>query len=139
MQSSTFAEGWAHYAEEMVLEVGFRAEDPRYAIGMACEALLRVTRLECAIGLHTAAMSLAEATALFESQAFLDGPAARAEAERGLYDPTYGRYTWGKLEILALREEARAAWGEGFSLQRFHAALMDLGCPPLGVLRSILA
>ena len=139
VQSSTFAEGWAHYAEEMVLEVGFRADDPRYAVGMAVEALLRVTRLECAIGLHTGAMSLADATALFESQAFLEGPAARAEAERGLWDPSYGRYTWGKLEILALRQEARAAWGESFSLPRFHAALMELGCPPLGVMRSILA
>ena len=139
VQSSTFAEGWAHYAEEMVLEVGFRADDPRYAVGMAVEALLRVTRLECAIGLHTGAMSLADATALFESQAFLEGPAARAEAERGLWDPSYGRYTWGKLEILALRQEARAAWGESFSLPRFHTALMDLGCPPLGVMRSILA
>ena len=139
VQSSTFAEGWAHYAEEMVLEVGFRADDPRYAVGMAVEALLRVTRLECAIGLHTGAMSLADATALFESQAFLEGPAARAEAERGLWDPSYGRYTWGKLEILALRQEARAAWGESFSLPRFHAALMVLGCPPLGVMRSILA
>jgi uncharacterized protein (DUF885 family) len=139
VQSSTFAEGWAHYAEEMVGEVGFRADDPRYAIGMACEALTRVTRLECAIGLHTGAMTLADATALFESQAFLEGPAARAEAERGLFDPSYGRYTWGKLEILALREEARASWGGSFSLPRFHAALMDLGCPPLGVMGSILA
>jgi uncharacterized protein (DUF885 family) len=84
-------------------------------------------------------MSLADATALFESQAFLEGPAARSEAERGLWDPSYGRYTWGKLEILALREEARAAWGDTFSLPRFHAALMELGCPPLGVMRSILA
>ena len=139
VQSETFMEGWAHYAEEMVLEVGFRADDPRYAIGMACEALLRVTRLECAVGLHTGAMSLADATALLESQAFLAGPAARAEAERGLYDPTYGRYTWGKLEILALREEARNAWGAEFSLPRFHAALMELGCPPVGLMRTILA
>jgi len=139
VQSSTFAEGWAHYAEEMVREVGFRADDPRYAVGMAVEALLRVTRLECAIGLHTGVMTLGDATALFESQAFLEGPAARAEAERGLWDPSYGRYTWGKLEILGLREEARTAWGEGFSLPRFHAALMELGCPPLGVMRSILA
>ena len=139
VQGATFAEGWAHYAEEMVLEVGFRADDPRYAIGMACEALLRVTRLECAVGLHTGAMTLADATAHFERQAFLAGPAARSEAERGLFDPSYGRYTWGKLEILALREEARDAWGDGFTLPRFHAALMDLGSPPLGVLRAALA
>lgn len=137
--SAAFVEGWAHYAEEMVTEVGFRADDPRYAIGMACEALLRITRLECAVGLHTGSMSLADATARFESQAYLAGPAARAEAERGLYDPSYGRYAWGKLEILALRERARAAWGAQFSLPRFHAALMQLGCPPLGLIGAILS
>jgi len=50
--------------------------------------------------------------------------------------PTYGRYTWGKLEIMALRERARKEWGPAFSLRRFHAAMLDLGSPPLGLLGS---
>ena len=29
--------------------------------------------------------------------------------------------------IMDLRERARKDWGAGFSLRRFHAALMDLG------------
>ena len=45
-----FTEGWAHYAEEMVFDEGFHADDPRYAIGMCLEALCRLTRLTCAIG-----------------------------------------------------------------------------------------
>ncbi|HXL20727.1 MAG TPA: DUF885 family protein, partial [Streptosporangiaceae bacterium] len=59
-------------------------------------------------------------------------------ARRATFDPTYGRYTWGKLEIMALRERARAAWGSGFSLQRFHSALLELGSPPLGLLDTAL-
>ena len=55
-------------------------------------------------------------------------------ARRATFDPTYGRYTWGKLEILKLRERARKDWGAGFTLQRFHKALLDLGSPPLGLL-----
>jgi hypothetical protein len=134
MLGMTFAEGWAHYIEEVVAEVGFRADDPRYLIGVAQEALVRVTRLACAIGLHTGAMTVDDATARFESDALLQGAAARSEANRGTFDVTYGRYTWGKFAILDLRERARREWGEGFSLARLHSALLDLGSPPLGLI-----
>ncbi|GAA3510750.1 hypothetical protein GCM10022220_57380 [Actinocatenispora rupis] len=130
----SFVEGWAHYAEEMALEEGFHADDPRFAAGVALEALVRVVRLSAAIGLHTGAMTVAEAAARFTADAYLQGPAALAEAYRGTFDPTYGRYTWGKLAILDLRERARRAWGAGFSLPRLHAALLALGSPPLGLL-----
>ena len=43
--SYAFGEGWAHYAEELCFEEGFRADDPRYAIGMCIWSLVRVTRL----------------------------------------------------------------------------------------------
>lgn len=139
LQGYAFCEGWAHYVEEMVMEVGFRADDPRYEIGMCIEALLRVTRLSCAIGLHTGAMTVDDATERFRRDAHLTGAAARSEANRGTFDIGYGRYTWGKLEILAARERAREAWGAQFSLARFHTALMAAGSPPIGLLDSALA
>jgi uncharacterized protein (DUF885 family) len=55
-----------------------------------------------------------------------------------VFDPTYGRYTHGKLEILRLRERAREEWGTGYSLQRFHRAMFELGAPPLGLLDTAL-
>ncbi|HTU09094.1 MAG TPA: DUF885 family protein, partial [Trebonia sp.] len=48
--SAAFVEGWAHYAEELCVEEGFLADDPRFAIGVWLEALVRVTRLACALG-----------------------------------------------------------------------------------------
>ncbi len=134
VHSSAFIEGWAHYAEELCVEEGFGAGDPRIAIGVWLEALVRVTRLACAIGVHTAGMTVAEAARRFEADTHLSGPAAASEARRATFDPTYGRYTWGKLEILRLRERARKQWGAGFTLQRFHRALLDLGSPALGLL-----
>lgn len=128
-----FAEGWAHYGEELMLEEGFRADDPRFQIGVALEALVRVTRLWCAIGLHTGAMNVDEATAAFVSDALMPQATARSEARRGSFDPTYGVYTWGKWMILDAREDARRQWGSAFSLRRFHDALMELGSPPLGL------
>jgi Bacterial protein of unknown function (DUF885) len=138
LHSMAFVEGWAHYGEEVCLEEGFAADDPRFAAGVALEALQRVTRLAVSIGTHAGTMTVEEGAARFEADAFCYGPAARSEAARATFDPTYGRYTWGKLEILRLRDRARAAWGTGFSLQRFHSALLSLGAPPLGLMAAVL-
>jgi hypothetical protein len=136
--SAAFVEGWAHYAEELMVEQGFRAGDPRFAIGVYLEALVGVTGLASALGVHQGTMTVDDATARFEADAFLLGPAARSEATRATYDPTYGRYTWGKLEIMSLRDEALAAWGTKFSLRRFHETLLTLGAPPLGTMGDAL-
>ena len=139
LHSVAFVEGWAHYAEEVCVEEGFRDGEPRFAAGVALEALTRVTRLAVSLGLHGGSMPPAEAVRRFEAEAFVYGPAAAAEAARAAYDPTYGRYTWGKLEIMRLRDRARAAWGGGYSQQRFHAELLALGAPPLGLMGGILS
>src|SRR5215204_5999442 len=138
LHSLSFVEGWAHYAEEVCVEEGFRAGDPRFAAGVALEALQRVTRLAVSIGTHAGTMTVAEGAARFEADAFCYGPAARNEAARATFDATYGRYTWGKLEILRLRDEARAAWGSAFTLSAFHDALLGLGSPPLGLMPAAL-
>jgi hypothetical protein len=136
--SSAFVEGWAHYAEELCVEEGFLCDDPRFAVGVWLEALVRVTRLACALGVHTAGWTVEDAARRFEADTHLAGSAALSEARRATFDPTYGRYTWGKLEIMRLRERARAEWGAAFSLQRFHRALMELGSPPLGLLGTAI-
>jgi hypothetical protein len=136
LMSMSFVEGWAHYAEELCLDEGFRADDPRFAAGVAIEALVRVTRLAVSIGMHSGEMTIDEAARRFEDDAHLKGPAARSEAARATFDPTYGRYTWGKLEILRVRDQARAAWGADYSLQRFHTELLALAAPPLGLMAS---
>jgi Bacterial protein of unknown function (DUF885) len=138
LHSTSFSEGWAHYVEEVCLEEGFRARDPRFAIGVALEALVRVTRLTCAIGLHTGGLDLEDATRLFMRDAHLSRAAAASEARRGTFDAGYGRYTWGKLEILRLRARAQRDWAGTFSVPRFHTALLTLGSPPLGLLDSAL-
>jgi hypothetical protein len=136
--SSAFVEGWAHYGEELCVEEGFRADDPRFAAGVALEALQRVTRLAVSIGMHAGTMTVADGAARFEADAFSFGPAAKAEAARASFDPTYGRYTWGKMEILRLRDQARARWGAGYRHARFHEALLRLGSPPLGLMAAAL-
>ncbi|HEX5016088.1 MAG TPA: DUF885 family protein [Actinomycetes bacterium] len=139
LMSAGFGEGWAHYAEELMLEEGFRADDPQYQIGVALEALVRVTRLWCAIGLHTGQMTVDDATASFMNDALMSEATARSEARRGTFDPTYGIYTWGKWVIMQTRDAARDAWGDAFTLRRFHDELLTLGSPPLGLVGAVVA
>src|SRR5437660_8015868 len=73
LMSMSFAEGWAHYVEELSIEEGFRDGDPRFAAGVAIEALVRVTRLAVAIGLHSRAMTMEEAATRFAEDASLKG------------------------------------------------------------------
>jgi hypothetical protein len=135
--SHGFAEGWAHYGEELALEQGFRDGDPLVQAGVAIEALVRVTRLRVAIGVHTGALTVAEGAAAFTEDAGLQGPEALSEARRSTYDPTYGHYTWGKLELLPLRDRARQR--PGFDLRRFHGDVLAMGAPPLGLMDAALA
>ena len=100
-QPSSGQDGWAHYAEQMVSDEGFRADDPRYRLAMLAEALNRICRLIAGIRLHSGQWSIDQAAQLFER-----GPPARrrgaAEAEARCLRPTYGGYVLGKMAALKL-------------------------------------
>ena len=42
------------------------------------------------------------------------------------------------VRVSGLRDQARAAWGSGFTLSAFHDALLRLGSPPLGLMPAAL-
>ena len=52
-----YAEGWAHYSEEMMSDEGLAKGDPEMHIGQLRDALLRDVRLLSSIGLHTEGMT----------------------------------------------------------------------------------
>ena len=87
-QPSSGQDGWAHYAEQLVSDEGFKREDPRYRLAQLSEALTRICRLIAGFRLHGGEWSVDQAAALFEDSAHLPAPAARQEAVRGTYDPT---------------------------------------------------
>ena len=100
-----FAEGWAHYCEEMMYEEGLGRGDPELHIGQLLDALLRDVRLLSSIGLHTEGWTVAQSEKMFREQAFQDPGNARQQAARGTYDPAYLNYTLGKLMIRKLRAD----------------------------------
>lgn len=134
----SFVEGWAHYVEQMMIEEGFGAGDPKIKLGMLADALLRLSRFAVGIRLHTDGMTVDEATRFFMENAFMGETPARIEAERGTFDPTYLVYSVGKLAILKMREDYKRYRGEEFSLQEFHDRLLANGNAPLWAHRQML-
>lgn len=137
-QPSSGQDGWAHYAEQMLLDEGFGNNDPRLRLAQVSDALTRVCRLLSGIKLHTKRWTLADAQRCFEKDAYVATPAARREAERGTYDPTYGGYFLGKLAILKLRADYKTRLGAKFSLREFHERVMSNGIAPIWAHRQLL-
>ncbi len=141
----TYAEGWAHYGEEMMWDEGLGHGDPEQHVGQLVEALLRDVRYLSAIGMHTRGMSIAESERMFREQAFYDPGNARQQAARGTYDPEYLKYTLGKLMILKLRADwvARQPAAAGQADPRrywydFHNAFLSYGGPPIPLVRKAM-
>jgi uncharacterized protein (DUF885 family) len=130
-----FAEGWAHYCEQMMWDEGLGAGDPETHIGQLAAALLRDVRFISAIGLHTGAMTQEQSRRMFLDKAYADPGNAAQQAARGTYDPAYLDYTLGKLMILKLRRDWLAAQPPGTPLKAFHDAFLSLGGPPIPLVR----
>jgi hypothetical protein len=137
-QSYTFAEGWAHYSEELMWEAGLGEGDPAVHVGQIREALLRDVRLVSAIGLHTGGMSIADSQKMFREKAFQDAGNARQQADRGTFDPGYGAYTLGKLMIRKLRDDWTATRGGRDAWHAFHDRLLSYGSPPVPMVRKAM-
>jgi len=137
-QPSSGQDGWAHYAEQMVLDEGFGNGDPRRRMAQVSDALTRICRMLSGIKVHTNQWTLTDAQRCFEEQAYVAAPAARREAERATYDPTYGGYFLGKRGILKLRADYQAKLGAKFNLREFHERIMTNGIAPIWAHRQLL-
>jgi uncharacterized protein (DUF885 family) len=133
-----FAEGWAHYTEEMMWEAGLGNNDQEMHIGQLLQALLRDARFLSAIGMHTAGMTVEESERLFREQAYADAGTARQQAARGTFDPAYLNYTMGKLMIRKLREDWTASRGGRAAWKDFHDQFLKYGGPPIPLVRAAM-
>ena len=135
---ATFVEGWAHYAEEMMIEAGFGRKDPFIRLGQLQESLIRLVRFIVSIRLHTEDLSVEQGVRMFRERAMLEEATARREAERGTFDPTYLVYSVGKLMLQKLRRDVEASQGDAFSLRVFHDTLLKQGNAPFSVHRKLM-
>jgi hypothetical protein len=132
-----FAEGWAHYGEEMMWEAGLRGT-PEARLGMLLNALLRDCRFLSAIGLHTQGWTVADAQALFQQQCYQSAGGANQQALRGTFDPGYLNYTMNKLLIRKLRDDWTTTRGGKSAWKAFHDQFLSYGGPPVPLVRSAM-
>ncbi len=131
-------EGWAHYAEELVSEHGFGADDPRNALAMRRAAIFRDCRYLISLRLHTGDLSLDDAASLIVRETGLARTLAESDARRCLADPACVGYTLGKLQLLRLRDDYARQRGSSYTLRGFHEAVLALGQLPLSLIRNAL-
>ncbi|MGB3627328.1 MAG: DUF885 domain-containing protein [Henriciella sp.] len=137
-----FAEGWAHYTEEMMVDAGLHNGDPETKIGQLSNALLRNCRYLSTIGLHTKGWSVDDSYEFFRKECYIDKGNATQQAARGTYDPAYLNYTMGKLMIRKLRDDWVAAnypdatGTEGW--KEFHDEFLSYGGPHIPQVRQAM-
>lgn len=104
LSSSTSDEGWAHYAEMKIHELGIA--DPRVLeVGLAQRSLLRSTRLLARVGVVTGKMSPSDVFRLFRETALLSPPAALRETSRAQWDHKSVDYSLGRLALEQMERE----------------------------------
>jgi uncharacterized protein (DUF885 family) len=141
--SYAFIEGWAHYAEKMMIDekygsTGDSVKEAKYRLAQSAEALLRLCRLCVSIKMHCQGMTLDEATRFFMDNWYQGETPSYQEALRGTFDPGYLYYALGKMEMLKLRSDYEKQEGDQFSLLKFHDQVLDHGMPQIRFLREKL-
>jgi uncharacterized protein (DUF885 family) len=131
-----YAEGWAHYGEEMMWDAGLGDGDPETHVGQLSNALLRDCRFLSAIGMHTGRMTQEQSRQMFRDQCYQDEGNARQQAARGTYDPAYLNYTMGKLMIRRLRDDWTRTRGGRSAWKAFHDRFLSYGGPPIPLVRA---
>ncbi len=133
-----YAEGWAHYSEELVLEAGLDQGDAGVRVGQLSNALLRNCRFLSAIGLHAHGMTQAQSETMFKEQCYQGAGTAEQQAARGTYDPAYLNYTLGKLMIRKLRADWTKDRGGQKAWKQFHDMFLSYGGPPIPLVRQAM-
>ena len=123
---SALVEGWGLYAERLASESGWYEGDPEGQLGQLYDALWRARRLVVDTGLHAKHWT---------RQQSIDYGIEASEVERYVVFPGQAcSYMIGQLKIVELREKARKALGDKFSLREYHDVVLDTGTVPLEIL-----
>jgi len=132
--NSVNVEGWALYAEQVVLPYMPLA-------GQLCSLQMRLHRAARAFldpELQSGAISPEDAHAFLEREIVYSTPFARSEVERYTFRAPgqATSYFYGYVKLLALRAETEAALGARFRPRAFHDFILDQGLVPPDALRA---
>ena len=161
--SGVFAEGWAVYVTQVMLDAGYGADDEALLLVHWKFYLRSVTNAMIDIGIHTAGMTEDEAVGLMVDGGFQEDAEARAKYDRARLSSTQlCTYFVGSMAMWDLERERRrrlaAASGDprgaaavpeprvvggfgstpGFTYREHLEAVLSHGTPPIPLLRRLL-
>lgn len=137
--SGSFVEGWAVYAESMMAQEGFQRGDPLYKLVVLKTKLRSITNAILDQAIHVDGMSREAAMTLMMKTAFQEeGEASGKWIRASVSSAQLPFYFVGSEEHWDIRREAERRWGKGFTLKRYHDAVLSFGSPPARFARAAL-
>jgi uncharacterized protein (DUF885 family) len=136
---TAYAEGWALYAERFAWEIGMYKDDPLGDLGRLQAEIFRAVRLVVDTGIHAKGWTREQGIQYMVENTGMSQTEVTTEVERYMALPGQAcAYKVGELKILELRERAKAAFGDKFSIKDFHAVVLENGALPLTVLEKLV-
>jgi uncharacterized protein (DUF885 family) len=134
-----FAEGWAVYAEQMMLDQGYGKGDLALRLNQLKWYLRTVANAILDQRMHCTNMSDAEALAFLTQRAFQTEGEALGKIVRAKQSSCQlSTYFVGRTAFHRLRQQVQREQGEPFQLGRFHEALLDHGTLPVKYLPELV-
>ena len=137
--SGPFVEGWAVYAERMMIEAGYQDNDPLQRLITLKWYLRAVTNAIIDSAIHVDDMTREAALKLMVEGGFQEEREAAGKWTRAqLTSAQLSTYFVGYQEHADLRAEVEQLWGDEFTLRRYHDQVLSYGSPPVRFVRALM-
>jgi uncharacterized protein (DUF885 family) len=139
LASGSFIEGWACYAEDMMIEQGFGADDPLRRLTNLKMRLRSTTNAILDQGVHVDGWDKARAMDFMTREGFQEereaaGKWTRARVSSG----QLSSYFVGMTGHWAMRKDAEARAGAAFNLKAYHDTALSHGSPPVRFVHALM-
>jgi uncharacterized protein (DUF885 family) len=135
--SGTFTEGWATYAEQLMVENGFGGEELKMQmLKMRLRMLINVIIDQ---KIHTAGMTEQQAMAMMMNEGYQEEGEAAGKWRRACLSSTQlSTYYVGNLEMNEIRKSYEKQLGDEFNQKEYHDKLLSFGSPPPRFVRQLM-
>ena len=139
LSSGVFAEGWAVYTEQMMLDEGYGNGDLALRLHQLKFYMRAVLNAILDYRMHCSAMSDDEALALLVDRGFQTSGEAIGKIQRAKQSSCQlSTYFVGRTAFYRLRQSVQRARGEGFLLGPFHEEVLLKGTLPVKYLPELV-
>jgi uncharacterized protein (DUF885 family) len=137
--SGPFIEGWGVYAEQMMISEGYLDHDPLMKLINLKWYLRAVTNAMIDSAIHVDGMSRDDAMDLMIEGGFQEEREAALKWVRAqLTSAQLSTYFVGYQEHIEMRAAVEKAWGDAFTLRRYHDQALSYGSPPVKYVRALM-